>query len=564
MNDDYGDGWNGGAIEVYEDGVLMDTLTLSSGSSGSEEYCGTEGSTIEFYFTEGGFTYEIGYDISDPNGNQLVSVSAGNAAETGVATASDVVFVSSAVADCDDYDSLVNPDAVEVCDGLDNDCNGTIDDGLLVAYFVDADGDGFGDANQTVDACSLPANASLVDGDCDDTSASAFPGAAEAESLTDCMEDTDGDGYGDSNAQMPVVAGSDCLDTLSSVNPMATDIAGDSIDQNCDGVDGTDFDGDGDPSVISGGTDCDDTDSTIENLDVDGDGTSTCDIDCDDNDPNTVGDDDGDGFYVCEDDCDDTDADVNPDAEEIWYDGIDGDCDGANDFDQDMDGEDSSDYGGVDCDDLNPDINTGDDDGDGFTSCDGDCWDSSADDDGDGVIDSSKTYPGAAFNESTTECLTDEDGDGYAPMSDGNICYTFETYDSYGDSWNGNALEIYESGILVDSIANENLDGVSNNTSTGGESNTHEYCVGEMATQVDIVFVDGTFNDEIEFELYSPYGELIASGYGADTTDLVVYGTTYTDGETVYSFDVMGMDCDDSDGNPYSGSDNDGDGYGAA
>ena len=67
MNDDYGDGWNGGAIEVYEDGVLMDTLTLSSGSSGSEEYCGTEGSTIRFYFTEGGFTYEIGYDISDPN-----------------------------------------------------------------------------------------------------------------------------------------------------------------------------------------------------------------------------------------------------------------------------------------------------------------------------------------------------------------------------------------------------------------------------------------------------------------------------------------------------------------
>ena len=102
------------------------------------------------------------------------------------------------------------------------------------------------------------------------------------------MEDTDGDGYGDSNAQSPVLAGSDCLDTLSSVNPMATDIAGDSIDQNCDGVDGTDFDGDGDPSVISGGTDCDDTDSTIENLDVDGDGTSTCDIDCDDNDPNTL------------------------------------------------------------------------------------------------------------------------------------------------------------------------------------------------------------------------------------------------------------------------------------
>ena len=34
------------------------------------------------------------------------------------------------------------------------------------------------------------------------------------------------------------------------------------------------FDGDGDPSVVSGGTDCDDNDSTVENLDVDGDGSS--------------------------------------------------------------------------------------------------------------------------------------------------------------------------------------------------------------------------------------------------------------------------------------------------
>ena len=55
------------------------------------------------------------------------------------------------------------------------------------------------------------------------------------------MEDVDGDGYGDSNAQSPVISGADCLDTLSSVNPMSTDIAGDNIDQNCDGVDGTDL-----------------------------------------------------------------------------------------------------------------------------------------------------------------------------------------------------------------------------------------------------------------------------------------------------------------------------------
>ena len=50
----------------------------------------------------------------------------------------------------------------------------------------------------------------------------------------------------------------DCDDTLASVNPYATDLVGDGVDQNCDGIDGTDGDGDGIASVQSGGTDCDD------------------------------------------------------------------------------------------------------------------------------------------------------------------------------------------------------------------------------------------------------------------------------------------------------------------
>ena len=178
MNDDYGDGWNGGAIEVYEDGVLMDTLTLLTGLSGSDEYCGTEGATIEFYFVEGSWTSEIGYDVSDPSGNQLVSVSAKNAAETGVATASDVVFDSTSGTDCDDTDSLVNPDAVEVCDGIDNDCNAVIDDGVQNMYYVDGDGDGYGDSAQVVEDCSQPLGTTAIDGDCDDADAMTYPGAA--------------------------------------------------------------------------------------------------------------------------------------------------------------------------------------------------------------------------------------------------------------------------------------------------------------------------------------------------------------------------------------------------
>ena len=51
-------------------------------------------------------------------------------------------------------------------------------------------------------------------------------------------------------------------------------------------------------------------------------------------------------------DCDDLDGTINASATEIWYDGIDQNCDGLSDYDQDGDGEDSSQHGGNDCDDT--------------------------------------------------------------------------------------------------------------------------------------------------------------------------------------------------------------------
>jgi hypothetical protein len=70
--------------------------------------------------------------------------------------------------DCDDNNATVNPDADEVCDGLDNNCDGRVDEGLILEYYADLDGDGYGDPLTTVSACTLPDGYVKTAGDCDD------------------------------------------------------------------------------------------------------------------------------------------------------------------------------------------------------------------------------------------------------------------------------------------------------------------------------------------------------------------------------------------------------------
>ena len=196
--------------------------------------------------------------------------------------------------DCDDFEIDVNPSALEVCDSIDNDCDGQVDEADAAGgdtWYVDADADGYGVADSTATACDQPSGYVDNDDDCDDDDATS----------TIVPDDADCDG---------VETPDDCNDDDPESNTLAED--GD-----CDGALTAD--------------DCDDADdaSTIVAEDGDCDGTLTA-LDCDDaDDTSTIVATDGDcDDWLTVDDCNDADASVYPGAPEILGDGIDNDCDG--------------------------------------------------------------------------------------------------------------------------------------------------------------------------------------------------------------------------------------------
>ncbi len=97
--------------------------------------------------------------------------------------------------DCNDTSASINPAATETCDGVDEDCDGVIDDGTgSGTFYADVDGDGYGDPATSTSACSQPSGYVTDGTDCDDTDATAHPGALE---VAYDVADNDCDGYQD-------------------------------------------------------------------------------------------------------------------------------------------------------------------------------------------------------------------------------------------------------------------------------------------------------------------------------------------------------------------------------
>jgi len=234
--------------------------------------------------------------------------------------------------DCDDADPAVHPAHLETCDGRDEDCDGSVDEGPAIGgtlYFPDTDGDGYGAEGRGRPSCAPVAGQVALGGDCADRDPSVHPGAvevcngrdddcvngvdgADATNVHTWYADADGDGYGDPSVPQTgcsadagyVARATDCDDTSPDVSPASQEVC-DAVDNDCDGT----IDG---PEAI---------DPTTWYTDADGDGYGDEAVVACDPPPGTVG---------AGGDCDDTSTDVSPGAAETC-DGVDDDCDGLTD-----------------------------------------------------------------------------------------------------------------------------------------------------------------------------------------------------------------------------------------
>jgi hypothetical protein len=233
--------------------------------------------------------------------------------------------------DCNDEDSDIHPSADELCDGVDDNCSGDETDAKDTStFYADADGDGFGDEDDTTHDCQAPSGYVADATDCDDSDSRSFPDADETcDALdNDCdgkvdegvtttfYADADNDQYGDSSdkgtkacsaPKNTVTNAADCDDKDGNAHPGGVELCN-GADNNCDG--------DNDNDAVDAVAWYVDSDDGV------GDGYG-------DPDTETLACDAPTASHVQRaGDCEPGDSDIHPDADE-HCDGVDEDCDGV-------------------------------------------------------------------------------------------------------------------------------------------------------------------------------------------------------------------------------------------
>lgn len=414
----------------------------------------------------------------------------GSAASTQAACQTPEGFVSNS-GDCNDSSNTINPEAQEICDGIDNDCDTlvddqdpSVDDSSQPTWYLDADSDGFGALSPTQVSCGQPSGYSATNTDCNDSNAAVNPDASEicdsvdndCDLLVDTLDpsydsasaptwyrDADEDTFGDADdtqdaCEQPagyVADNTDCDDTSDSIHPEAQEIC-DTIDNDCDTLVDDD-----DPSTDP------DTQSTFYR-DSDRDGFGDANDSQDACEAPT-------GYLTDSSDCDDDEDAINPDAQEI--------CDNADN----------------DCDDLIDDADSSVDDGTQST------W------------------------------YLDGDGDGYGDASTSQLsCTQPSEYVSDDTDCDDGVASTYPG-------ATEVCDGLDNdcNPATGGDTDTDDDGVLDCESSCSAAGDDLTDSDQdglLDACDPSPY-----DGYGPEGSGLTCSMSAGGDGNRSGSFSMLGM-----------------------